>query len=163
MKNLIKISLLSFSFAGIVASCDMDAPSISALDESSVFSVYSLAEAEIMSIHVSFGETNSYRGRFLPYYGINSDVEWIITPTYEKRLEDKYALSNYDTPAGNGQMNSDNNAYAKFYEGIERANLAIKGIREYGDVEHNPDMAQLLGEALTLRAVIYNDLVKATS
>ena len=161
MKNLIKISLLSFSFAGIVASCDMDAPSISALDESSVFSVYSLAEAEIMSIHVSFGETNSYRGRFLPYYGINSDVEWIITPTYEKRLEDKYALSNYDTPAGNGQMNSDNNAYAKFYEGIERANLAIKGIREYGDVEHNPDMAQLLGEALTLRAVIYNDLVKA--
>lgn len=161
MKNFIKISLLSMSLAGMMTACDMEAPSKSALDESSVFSVYSLAEAEIMSIHVSFGETNSYRGRFLPYYGINSDVEWIITPTYEKRLEDKYALSNYDTSAGNGQMNSDNNAYAKFYEGIERANLAIKGIREFGDVENNPDMAQLLGEALTLRAVIYNDLIKA--
>ena len=50
-----------------LASCDMDAPSISSLDASSVFSTYSLAEAEVMSIHVSFGETNSYRGRFLPY------------------------------------------------------------------------------------------------
>ena len=58
-------------------------------------------------------------------------------------------------------MNTDNNAYAKFYEGIERANLAIKGLRKYGDIENNPDMAQLLGEALTLRAVIYNDLIKA--
>ena len=151
---------MALSLAGMT-SCDMDSPSISSLDESSVFSVYSLAESEIMSIHVSFGETNSYRGRFLPYYGINSDVEWIITPTYTDRLTDKYALSNYATTPDNGQMNTNNNAYAKFYEGIERANLAIKGLREFGDVENRPDMAQLLGEALTLRAVIYNDLIKA--
>lgn len=160
MKNYIKLSIMALSLAGMT-SCDMDAPSISSLDESSVFSVYSLAESEIMSIHVSFGETNSYRGRFLPYYGINTDVEWIITPTYSDRLTDKYALSNYATTPDNGQMNTNNNAYAKFYEGIERANLAIKGLREYGDVENRPDMAQLLGEALTLRAVIYNDLIKA--
>ncbi|MBQ8655503.1 MAG: RagB/SusD family nutrient uptake outer membrane protein [Prevotella sp.] len=160
MKNYIKLSIMALSLAGL-SSCDMDAPSISSLDESSVFATYSLAEAEIMSIHVSFGETNSYRGRFLPYYGINSDVEWIITPTYSDRLTDKYALANYATQPGNGQMNTDNNAYAKFYEGIERANLAIKGLREFGDVENRPEMAQLLGEALTLRAVIYNDLIKA--
>ena len=160
MKNYIKLSLLTLSLAGLT-SCEMDSPSISSLDESSVFSVYSLAESEIMSIHVSFGETNSYRGRFLPYYGINTDCEWIITPTYSERLTDKYALSNYGTTAGNGQMNTENNAYAKFYEGIERANLAIKGLREYGDIENKPEMAQLLGEALTLRAVIYNDLIKA--
>lgn len=58
-------------------------------------------------------------------------------------------------------MNTDNNAYAMFYEGIERANLAIQGIRKYGNIENNRDMAQLLGEALTLRALIYNDLIKA--
>ena len=159
MKNYIKLSIMALSLVGM-SSCDMDAPAISALDESSVFSVYSLAEAEVMSIHVSFGETNSYRGRFLPYYGINTDCEWITTPSYTTRLDDKQALANYDTSAGNGQMNSENNAYAKFYEGIERANLAIKGLRQYGDIENKPDMAQLLGEALTLRAVIYNDLIK---
>jgi len=160
MKKNIKLSLVAMVLAGL-SSCDMDAPSISALDESSVFATYSMAEAEVMSIHVSFSETNSYRGRYLPFYGINTDVEWIITPSYSERITDKYALSNYDTKPGNGQMNNETNAYAKFYEGIERANLAISGLREYGDIEHKRDMAQLLGEALTLRAVIYNDLIKA--
>lgn len=144
-----------------LASCDMDAPSISTLDESSVFATYSLAESEVMSIHVSFGETNSYRGRFLPYYGINTDIEWGNTPEYADRLTDKQSLWNYNTLAGNGQMNTTNNAYAKFYEGIERANLAINGIRKYGNIENNANMRHLLGEALTLRAVIYNDLIKA--
>ncbi len=160
MKNYIKLSIMALSLVGL-SSCDMDSPSISSLDESSVFATYSLAEAEIMSIHVSFGETNSYRGRFLPYYGINSDVEWIITPSYSERLSDKYALANYNTTPENSQMNNATNAYAKFYEGIERANLAIKGLRQYGGVETRPNMAHLLGEALTLRAVIYNDLIKA--
>ena len=144
-----------------LASCDMDAPSISTLDESSVFATYSLAESEVMSIHVSFGETNSYRGRFLPYYGVNSDIEWGNAPSYADRVSDKQSLWNYSTQAANGQMNTANNAYAKFYEGIERANLAIKGIRQYGNIENNADMRHLLGEALTLRAVIYNDLLKA--
>ena len=161
MKNYIKIAIFSMSLVGL-ASCDMDAPSVSALDGSTVYSTYSLAEAEVMSIHVSFGETNSYRGRFLPYYGVNTDVEVMNSPDLTKAGDDnKYDLSNYNTSPTNGQMNTDNNAYAKFYEGIERANLAIEGLRQYGDIENNKDMAQLLGEALTLRAVIYNDLIKA--
>ena len=47
------------------------------------------------------------------------------------------------------------------YEAIERANLVIEGVREYGNPETNKDMAYLLGEALTLRAMIYYDLVRA--
>ena len=161
MKNYIKLSIMALSLVGI-SSCDMESPSISALDESSVFSVYSLAEAEVMSIHVSFGETNSYRGRFLPYYGVNTDVEVGNSPSLKNAGDDnKNDLWNWNTSPTNGQMNTDNNAYAKFYEGIERANLAIQGIRKYGNIENNKDMAQLLGEALTLRAVIYNDLIKA--
>ena len=160
MKNYIKLSLVSLSLVGMMTSCDMEAPTISTLDETSVFSQYSLAESEIMSIHVSFGETNSYRGRFLPYYGLNTDLEVGSGPSLKSSSEDKQSLLNYGTIATNGQMNTENNAYAKFYEGIERANLAIQGIRKYGDPENNKDMAQLLGEALTLRAVVYNDLLK---
>ena len=146
-----------------MTSCDMDAPTQSTLDGSSVYSVYSLAEAEVMSIHVSFGETNSYRGRFLPYYGVSTDVEVPsgTAPSFASKNDDKQNLLNYSTSESNSQMNTDNNAYAKFYEGIERANLAIEGIRQYGNIESNPNMAQLLGEALTLRAVIYTDLTKA--
>ena len=160
MKNYIKLSIMALSLAGM-SSCDLESPSISALDASSVFGTYSLAEAEVMSIHVSFGETNSYRGRYLPYYGINTDVEVGNSPELSSATSDKQRLWNYNTLPNNGQMNTDNNAYAKFYEGIERANLAIEGLRQYGDIENKPDMAQLLGEALTLRAVIYNDLIKA--
>ena len=156
---------MSIALAGVVTSCDMDAPTQSTLDETSVFSQYSLAESEIMSIHVSFCQTNSYRGRFLPYYGLNSDLETGsgTQPSYSKAMsyDDKNSLWAYNTLATNGQMNTDNNAYAMFYEGIERANLAIQGIHKYGNIENNRDMAQLLGEALTLRALIYNDLIKA--
>lgn len=163
MKNYIKLSIMSMALVAGMTSCDMDAPTQSTLDGSSVYSVYSLAEAEVMSIHVSFGETNSYRGRFLPYYGVSTDVEVPsgTAPSFASKNDDKQNILNYSTSESNGQMNTDNNAYAKFYEGIERANLAIEGIRQYGNIESNPNMAQLLGEALTLRAVIYNDLVKA--
>lgn len=163
MNKYIKSSVLAMSLAAVVSSCDMDAPTISTLDETSVFSTYSLAEAEVMSIHISFGETNSYRGRFLPYYGLNTDLETGsgTYPSLKDQATDKQSLWNYSTLPTNGQMNTDNNAYAKFYEGIERANLAIEGIRKHGNVETNADMRHLLGEALTLRAVVYNDLVKA--
>lgn len=163
MKNYIKLSILSMALAAGMTSCDLEAPTQSTLDGSSVYSVYSLAEAEVMSIHVSFGETNSYRGRFLPYYGLNTDVEVPsgTAPSFASKNDDKQNLLNYDTSESNGQMNTDNNAYGKFYEGIERANLAIEGLRQYGDVANNKNMAQLLGEALTLRAVIYADLTKA--
>lgn len=163
MKNYIKLSILSMALAAGMTSCDLEAPTQSTLDGSSVYSVYSLAEAEVMSIHVSFGETNSYRGRFLPYYGLNTDVEVPsgTAPSFASKNDDKQNLLNYDTSESNSQMNTDNNAYGKFYEGIERANLAIEGLRQYGDVANNKNMAQLLGEALTLRAVIYADLTKA--
>ncbi|HBT86066.1 MAG: RagB/SusD family nutrient uptake outer membrane protein [Fermentimonas sp.] len=162
MKHIFNILLIIATFGVILTSCDLDAPSKSAAEGSIVLSVEALAEGAVMGIHQSFGETNSYRGRFLPYYGINSDVEWIngINPS---QLNDagKYEISTYATSPTNTQMNTDNNAWAKFYEGIERANKAIEGLREYGNIEENPRMAQLLGEALTLRAVIYLDLVKA--
>ena len=163
MNKYIKTSFMAMSLAAVVSSCDMDAPTISTLDETSVFSTYSLAEAEVMSIHISFGETNSYRGRFLPYYGLNTDLETGsgTYPSLKDQATDKQGLWNYSTLSTNGQMNTDNNAYAKFYEGIERANLAIEGIRKHGNIEANADMRHLLGEALTLRAVVYNDLVKA--
>lgn len=160
MKKLFYIPLLALLACGI-SSCDMEAPSQSSMDSSLIFSQYEMAEAAVMGIHQSFGETNSYRGRYLPYYGINSDVEW-INGLEASGINDggKNDLATYNAQPSNSQMNTDNNAYAKFYEGIERANKAIEGIRAYGNYENTPDMAHLLGEALTLRAVIYLDLIK---
>lgn len=51
--------------------------------------------------------------------------------------------------------------YNELFAGVERANLAIDGIRKYGDPANRPEMAALLGEALTMRAVMYTELLKA--
>jgi hypothetical protein len=159
MKKFIYISALSLSLVGLMSSCDLDSPTKSDLDSQTVFSTYDLAEKAVMAIHQSFGETNSYRGRFLPYYGLNTDIEHINGDDNTKG-DDKYLLCRYETAANNSQMNTDNNAYAKFFEAVERANQGIVGLRSYGNVESNSDMAQLLGELLTLRAVVYLDLLK---
>lgn len=155
MKKIYFMSLAALALT--MSSCDLDAPSQSATDAQTVFTTESMAESAVMAIHQSFGETNSYRGRFLPYYGLNTDAEWINgANSYET---DKYQLCQYNPQSNSQQMNGTTNAYAKFYEGIERANQAIDGLRKYSD-QTNDFYRQLLGEALTLRAVIYNDLIK---
>ncbi len=161
MKRVI-YNLLMISVATIVLhSCKnvLEAPTKSSMDESVIFSTPSLADGAVAGILQSFAETNSYRGRFLLFYGINTDCE-----VYNSLLNinnEQAKLSNYNTNVNNTQMNTDNNIWAKSYEGIERANLAIRGLRTYGNVESNPQLAQILGEVITLRAVLYHDLVKA--
>lgn len=157
--------LLMFALAGgMMASCNdtLDAPTQSSMDEATIFSQYTLAESAVRGIHQSFGETNSYRGRFSPYYGLNTDCEWQNGGDATKIPDgNKYDLSAYNPTSNNSQMNTANNAWAKFYEGIERANMIIRGLRTYGNVDNDRKMSHLLGETLTLRAMIYQDLLKA--
>ncbi|TZF86168.1 RagB/SusD family nutrient uptake outer membrane protein (plasmid) [Pedobacter sp. BS3] len=160
MKKIINILFIITGIA-FISSCKdtLEAPTKSSLDESVIFSTPSLAEGAIAGVIQSFAETNSYRGRFLVYYGINTDAE--VYNSLKSVDDDKARLSNYNTNVNNSQMNTNDNVWAKLYEGIERANLAIRGLRTYGHVESNPQLAQILGEMLTLRAVVYSDLVKA--
>lgn len=158
-KTFYKIAFAAVLGTSLV-SCNklLDAPVQSAMDESVIFSSPVLAEGAVAGILQSFGETNSYRGRYLVYYGINTDNE--VGNSLKNTTDEKSLLANYQTNANNTQMNTDNNAWAKFYEAIERANLAIRGLRTYGNIENNVQLAQILGEVLVLRAVVYNDLVK---
>ncbi len=144
----------------LLVSCNdtLDAPTKSSLDESVIFSTPDLAEGAISGIKVSFGETNSYRGRFLPWYGMNTDIEWYNSS--QNYPDGKADLCVYAATPNNTQMNSTNNAWAKMYEGIERANICIKGLRTYGNPEPGTELGYLLGEAITLRAVYYSDLLK---
>jgi hypothetical protein len=149
-----------------ISSCTEDfleAPTKSSLDESVIFSVPAYAEKAIAGVLNSFAETNSYRGRYILFYGINTDVEVRNGMTGSSSLGVEEWLVNYQTNVGNSQMNTNSgnpNFYSTAYQGIERANLAIRGLRTYGDVENNAELAQILGELLTIRAVLYSDLVK---
>ena len=160
--------ILGIAAVGLtMASCSdpLDAPNKSAMSEDVIFSTEVLADAAVMGLHQSFGETNSYRGRYITYYGTNNDAE--ILSSYgsvsDPSTDKEASLAVYSTPVDNTYMNTENNCWAKLYEGIERANKAIESMALYGgiDDESNINMRQLYGELLTLRGMIYFDLVKA--
>lgn len=158
-----KILIAGIIIASLLSSCQdigddfLDAPAESSLEESVIFANQDLTKKAVDGIKIPFAETNSYRGRFLPWYGLNTDIEWYNT---SQTADDKSDLCVYDTKPTNTEMNTDNNAWAMMYAGIERANLCIRGIRNYGKPEIGNEMGYLLGEALTLRAVYYADLLK---
>ncbi len=160
-----KIIILGIIIAGIFASCQdlsddfLEAPAQSTLDESIIFSTPGLAKGAVDGIKEPFGQTNSYRGRFIPFYGFNTDTEWNLN---SDKLNDSQAdLCVYNAMPNNSQMNTENNAWAMMYLGIERANICIRGLRTFGNPTPGTELGQLLGEALTLRAIYYADLTKA--
>ncbi len=159
-----KIVLLLVIIMGLFSSCQnisdnyLDAPAKSSLDASVIFSNTALAKGAVDGIKIPFAETNSYRGRFLAWYGFNTDTEWYNSS--ESTTDDKPDLCNYDAKPNNSQMNTTNNVWAMMYSGIERANICIEGLRKYGNPTPGSDLGQLLGEALTLRAIYYADLIK---
>ena len=162
MKKIIIISGLILS--GLLTSCQdsideyFDAPTKSSLDESVIFSTPALAAGAVDGIKIPFAETNSYRGRFLPYYGLNTDVEWFNASQTD---DNKSQLCTYSATANNTEMNTANNVWAMMYSGIERANICVGGLRKFGNPTPGTELGQLLGEALTLRAIYYADLLKS--
>lgn len=159
MKNKIIIFALILSIFTISCNDDyLDTQTLSTLDESVIFSTPGLAKGAVDGIKIPFGETNSYRGRYLPWYGMNTDTEWYNSS--ESVSNDNATLCNYNTLPNNNQMNTANNAWAMMFSGIERANICIRGLRTYGNPTPGSELGYLLGEALTLRAVYYADLLK---
>ena len=146
--------------AAALTSCSEDGlktPTQSSFDESVVYSNYTLAEYNVFGIYEVFGHTNCHRGRYLPWYGFNTDIELYLNTT----ADEKSSIARYSMTPTNGQLNLANGPYNELMGGIERANLAIRGIRQYGNPEGNAQMAELLGEALTARALLYTELLKA--
>ena len=160
MKKIVKYILSAAVVLLSLSACDkiLDSESPSAFDAATVYSNYALTEGTVFGITEAFCEVNSYRGRFLPWYGFNTDVEWYNT---YKPGDGKSDIAAYDCLPNNSQLNLSNGPFPLMYMGIERANLVIEGLREYGSCDTRADMAYLLGEALTLRAMIYYDLIKA--
>ena len=157
MKNITIKSLTAVALLASLSSCSdfLDQSSPSSLDGKNIFSTYEYAQGTIANIYQEFGEQN-YRARAI-WYGYNTDIEYYNS---SDKADGKADLATYNAGVGNDQMNTSTGTdlWAKIYAAIERANLAIEGLREYADLT-NANMKQLLGEALTLRALHYIDLI----
>lgn len=157
MKYIIVKTFAAVLMAGGLTSCSdfLDQSSDSSLDGKNIFSTYEYAEGTIANIYQEFGEQN-YRARSI-WYGYNTDVE---VYSGSNKADGKADLATYNAGTANDQMNvtTGTDLWAKMYAAIERANLAISGLRENADLTDAKNK-QLLGEALTLRALFYVDLI----
>lgn len=169
-----KINKLKYLIIGIVSatflfsSCNdlLNVPSNSLVSDDVIFSEPDSTNYAIGAIYDIIGQNNSYRNRLWLQMAVNTDIEyrpgWSSGTTLTSiKSDDLFALYNSNSSIGDGYNNSDAaNPWSRIYQGIERANLVIAGVREHGNPKAGNDMGHLLGEALTIRAYFYYDLVK---
>lgn len=163
MKKTVLYILSAFAAVTVLPSCGklLDQESPSTFDEATVFANAGLAEGTLFGVMESFSEVNCYRGRLLPWYGFNTDIEWYNGYGKDsKPYDNKNEIGSYGITTNNTQMDLSNGPYNVMYTAIERANLIIEGINKYGALSTDPDIRHILGEALTLRAMVYYDLIK---
>lgn len=126
----------------------------SAMDEA-VFKSADLTQQAIGAIYNTFGEDKSFRNRLCGgYVAMNTDIE------HASKTEDaEYAAYNMTWGTGNLSTSNGKDPWAYLNSAIERANVVIDGIRAHSDTT-DTSFKYLLGEALTLRAFCYLEMVK---
>jgi starch-binding outer membrane protein, SusD/RagB family len=165
MKQILFIVALTLVFT----SCNKDyleVKSKSTISDDLLFSTPDLAQGAIMGVYNVVGENNSYRNRMWLHMGLNTDIEYRpgasgITPITSDKADDLIPLYGANSDLAYGYNDAGRgNPWSLLYMGIERANLCISGIRKYGKPDAGTVLGHLLGEALTMRAFFYYDLIK---
>ena len=120
----------------------LDTKSPSSLDDKNIFSIYDLAKGTVYNIYTYYGEQN-YRARFTSYYGLNTDVEWF---NGSDKGDDKANMATYNVLPGNGQLNiaDAKEPWSNIYSGIEKANLAIAGLKQYAELSSDARLPSTL-------------------
>lgn len=158
MRNIFKSTIMIVAAGILLSGCEpLEQRSKSTYEDNTVFANYTLARYAVNAIYEAYVTMASYRSDYFEYYGANTDVEVRVSmDDTEQNNYCQYKMSptNYyfDRP-GTDYFFSGN------FQGIERANLCIKGLREYGNIDNDPEMGALYGEALTARALLYADLL----
>ncbi|MBR4546581.1 MAG: RagB/SusD family nutrient uptake outer membrane protein [Paludibacteraceae bacterium] len=151
-----KYIILSVLALTLVA-CEKDffeTESPSAMDEA-VFKSADLTQQAIGAIYNCFGEDKSFRNRLCGgYVAMNTDIEHC-----SKTEDAEYAAYNMTGGTGNLSTSNGKDPWAYLNSAIERANVVIDGIRLHSDTT-DATFKYLLGEALTLRAFCYLEMVK---
>ena len=157
MKNILKYSILVYA-AAVCLSCEtLNQTAKSTYDDPAVFSNETLARYAVNAIYESYVTMASYRTDYFEVYGANTDVE--IRQSTDDSQSNNFCQYKMSPTNAVFDKTDDQYLFAGNFKGIERANLCIEGLEKYGDINNRPEMAQLYGEALTARAMLYADLM----
>lgn len=162
-KNNIRHMLLSLLLLPLVAGCKdfLETESKSTYTSQVVFSTPTYADMAVNGIYSAFFSVEVWVNF---YYQFNTDIEiqQFSTSAGSWNDSERRGIGNYVASAGNTGLSSAWNAY---YKAIERANLCVSELRKSplltdGTEEEQGKMKMYLGEALTLRAYLYCELVR---
>jgi len=155
--------MLTMSFGGLLAttSCEnfleVDTPSNLAQD--AVFSSVAYTNSAVTGVYNKLIGDNGYGSRISILYGQGGE-DFKVGGAYNSL--DRRAISGFGIHPDNTEMNL---PFIQMYEGIQRANVAIKyipasALYTSGTPTEQATMRRLYGEVLTLRAQFYHELIR---
>jgi starch-binding outer membrane protein, SusD/RagB family len=163
MKRFSKYLLaLALSF-GMITSCQdyLEVQPVSSFGPDYVFSNVTNASKAVAGIYAALGGDQGYGIRLNLYYALDDDIMMgqggNPFPDNERR-----DIAHYNAQPSNTQLLQ---PFNQLYRGIERANIAINEIPkmamyESGSNSEKAELRRLHGEALTLRAQFYFELIR---
>jgi hypothetical protein len=162
MKHNIKVLLLALlPAATMMTSCKkyFDADNPSTISQDAVFSSEAYTESAITGVYAMLIGDNGYGNRISCLYPQSGD-DFKTSGSYSPL--DRRGISMYGASPGNTELLA---PFRQLYKGIERANICIKYIPlsdlyTGGTAAEQTNMQRLYGEALTLRAQFYYELIR---
>lgn len=165
MKRNIFLAFAATSLIIGASSCSdmLDTRSESQVEIDKVYDNYENAHKGIVGIYSSMFEERAYRNTLMGVMMSNTDAE--LNSGTKQNTSDggmlDVAMYRFSPAMANNGFNQTNasDPWSRLFKSVELCNQAIKGIRQHADLS-DPQMNHLLGEALTLRAFFYLDLIK---
>lgn len=163
IKNLLAGILILVILATGVSSCKkyLEVEPVSSFGTDYIFSNVVNAEKAVLGIYYRLTGDNGYGIRLSMYYPYDDDLMMgqggNPYPDNERR-----DIAHYNVKPSNTQLAA---PFNQLYDGIERANIAIANIPqmalyETGSASEKRGLRRLHGEALTLRAQFYHELIR---
>ena len=163
MKKTIIILLSLISAGNFSCNKFLEVSPQSAFDQDYVFDSVQGATSAVFGIYNQLCGDWAYGGRLNFFYTVDTDETLGSVNTASGGGDNgAKSLARYNATAGNTQLE---NPYNQLYTGIERANICIKSIPEMNLYKNGTDsdkkqLGRLYGEALTLRAQFYFELIR---
>ncbi len=152
---------LSFLLLLLLPACQdyLEVESKSTLSDAAIFSNVSYTKTAILGVYNQLMGNDGYGDKVAINYTLNAD-DFMYFADYNPA--NRYGLTAYGPNSENDELLR---PFQQFYRGIERANLCISHIPRSkimaeGTAAEVAVMQYFLGEALTLRALFYHELIR---
>ena len=168
MKSIIKYIIGGMGLLSITSCSDfLDQSSPSEIKGDMVFNSLTFTEQSLNKVYAGLTLDHTYGARIPLNFGFNTDIELVdadVNKLASFTESSERALGNYNGESISGSWSKLDDNWKNCFAIIEDANLVVEGIRsselfQEGNPARNK-MANFLGEALTIRAMVYFDLVK---